>query len=497
MLKQYQSKRKFAQTPEPRGAAPEGALPRRGKILKSVTKHAKAVFVVQKHQARNLHYDLRLEMDGVLKSWAVPKGPSMNPADKRLAMMVEDHPLEYKDFEGMIPEGQYGAGKVEIWDKGTVEFINRDLSHAISGGHLTFVLNGKKLNGEFALVKIKRPRTKGGEPWLLIKAHNKSPNNPKTTYAVVSNRLKIPHHIKPMLATLVDEPFDKKDWIFEIKWDGYRAIAEIDKEIKLYSRYGNLFNDKYPAIVEGLKKVGHRAVLDGEIVALDTEGRSQFQLLQDYQKSHHGNLIYYVFDILWLDGKDLRKLPLIERKKILKDSLPEIANIKYSDHVEENGKEFFEAATKKGLEGIIAKDGTSLYVESRAKAWQKIKNINEQEVVIAGFTEPRESRKYFGALVLGVYERGKLIYVGHSGSGFNEASLKEIYGKMKPLIIEKSPFDIEPKTNEPATWIKPKLVGQVKFAGWTRDGLMRQPIFLGLRDDKEAKEVKREGYHDR
>ncbi len=472
-LKQYQSKRKFTKTPEPPG---------------NLSKPDKTpIFVVQKHHARNLHYDLRLEMEGVLKSWAVPKGPSMNPADKRLAMMVEDHPFEYKDFEGTIPEGEYGAGKVEIWDKGQVQFINRDLS----GGHLTFLLRGAKLNGEFALVKIHNPRTKSGKPWLLIKAGKDEPKsiNPN------SKKSNIPHDIQPMLATLVDEPFDKKDWIFEIKWDGYRAIAEIDKEIKLYSRYGNLFNEKFSEIVEGLKKFGHRAVLDGEIVALDTEGRSQFQLLQDYMKNKKGKLVYYVFDILWLDGKDLRELPLVERKKILKDTLPEISNIKYSDHVAEKGREFFQVATKKGLEGIIAKDGTSSYVESRTKSWQKIKNVNEQEVVIAGFTEPRQSRKYFGALVLGVYDHGKLIYVGHSGSGFDESSLADLSKKMKPLITKECPFEVIPKTNEPATWIKPKLVGQIKFSEWTNEGIMRQPIFLGLREDKEAKDVRREGYH--
>lgn len=474
-LKKYQAKRKFAKTPEPHG---------------KVEKAAKTpIFVVQKHHARNLHYDLRLEMDGVLKSWAVPKGPSMNPADKRLAMMVEDHPLEYADFSGTIPEGQYGAGKVEIWDKGTVDFINRD----VSGGHLTFLLDGKRLNGEFALVKIAHPKSRSGHPWLLIKASKDSP--PKSASNDVPKSTSMPQKIKPMLATLVDKPFDKKDWIFEIKWDGYRAIAEIDKEIKIYSRYGNLFNTKYPEIVEGLKKFGHRAVLDGEVVVLDNEGRSQFQLLQDYLKNKKGNLIYYVFDILWLDGKDLRNLPLLERKKILKETLPEIGNIKYSDHVAEKGKEFFSAATKKGLEGIIAKDGSSPYVESRTKTWQKIKNINEQEVVIAGFTEPRASRKYFGALVLGVYERGKLIYVGHSGSGFNESTLSDLYKKMKPLITKECPFEVVPKTNEPATWLKPKLVGEIKFSEWTNEGIMRQPIFLGLRDDKSANEVHREGFH--
>jgi bifunctional non-homologous end joining protein LigD len=478
-LKQYQQKRQFDQTPEPRG---------------KIAKHDKAaIFVVHKHRARNLHYDFRLEMDGVLKSWAVPKGPSLNPADKRLAMMVEDHPLEYADFEGTIPEGQYGAGKVEIWDKGRVKFINRDLS----GGHLNFILDGQKLNGEFTLVKIKKPRTRSGEPWLLIKvADKKATHKPTLTDEVKVNRSDMPQNIKPMLATLVDKPFDRKGWLFEIKWDGYRAIAEIDKDIKLYSRYGNLFNDKYPEIVEGLKKVGHRAVLDGEIVALDAEGRSQFQLLQDYQKTHRGNLLYYVFDILWLDGRDLRKLPLWERKKILKSTLPEIKNIKYSDHIEEKGKKFFALAIKKNIEGIMAKDGSSPYLSGRTKSWLKIKNVNEQEVIIGGFTQPRQSRKYFGALVLGVYERGKLIYVGHSGSGFDEASLADLYDKMKPLITKECPFKIEPKTNEPATWLKPKLVAQVKFAEWTRDGIMRQPIFLGLREDKSAKEVRREGYHE-
>lgn len=475
-LKKYLSKRKFEKTPEPKGQV--------GKAAKT------AIFVVQKHHARNLHYDFRLEMDGVLKSWAVPKGPSMNPADKRLAMMVEDHPLEYKDFEGTIPKGQYGAGKVEIWDKGTVQFINRNLS----SGHLTFVLAGKKLSGEFALVKIQNPRNRGGKPWLLIKAGKE---DPKSENPVNENSSSALEKIKPMLATLVEKPFDKKGWLFEIKWDGYRAIAEIDKDIKLYSRYGNTFNNKYPEIVEGLKKFGHRGVLDGEIVVVDKNGKSDFQNLQKWMQTHEGNLIYYVFDILYLDGKTLRELPLAERKKILKNALPEIKNVKYSDHVAEYGNEFFRVASEKGIEGIIAKDSSSPYVEGRTKLWQKIKNINEQEVVIAGFTEPRASRKYFGALVLGVYDKGKLVYAGHSGSGFDELSLKEIYQKMKPLIIPKCPFDIEPKTNEPATWVTPKLVGQVKFAEWTRDGIMRQPIFLGLREDKSPKEVKREGFHDR
>jgi bifunctional non-homologous end joining protein LigD len=310
--------------------------------------------------------------------------------------------------------------------------------------------------------------------------------------------------IKPMLATLTDKPFDREGWIFEIKWDGFRALADIKKnKVELYSRNLLSFNEKFAPILKTLSKIKKDMLIDGEVVVLDTKGKSQFQLLQNYlsdealaksgQLTGEGQLIYYVFDILFLDGKDLRRLPLLERKEILKKNLPKFANVKYSDHVEKHGIKFFEIAKKQGLEGIIAKDCTSPYRSGqRSNEWLKVKISQEQEAVIGGFTEPRGSRKKLGALVLGVYERGKLIYIGHTGGGFNDKTLDLVYNKLNKLKADKSPFAATPKTNAPATWVKPKLVAQIKFEEWTGDGHMRQPIFLGLRPDKDPKEVRRE-----
>jgi bifunctional non-homologous end joining protein LigD len=300
--------------------------------------------------------------------------------------------------------------------------------------------------------------------------------------------------IKPELATLTDKSFDDPNWIFEIKWDGFRAIAEVHNDkINLYSRNLLSFNERFAEIVKALR--GHKlnAVLDGEVVVLDSKGKSHFQLLQDYQEHRRGRLVYYVFDILFYKGKDLRRLPLLERKKILKKILPRNAHIKYSDHIAEHGKKFFAAAKKGGLEGILAKDAQSPYRSGvRSREWLKIKISQEQEAVIAGFTQGRGGRKNFGALVLGVYERGKLIYIGHTGGGFNDSSLKLVYDKLKPLAQTNSAFEKIPKTNAPVTWVKPKLVAEIKFEEWTGDGHMRQPIFLGLRPDKHPKEVHRE-----
>lgn len=306
---------------------------------------------------------------------------------------------------------------------------------------------------------------------------------------------KLPHITTPMLPTLIPRPFDRKRWIFEIKWDGYRAIAEKEgKNITLYSRNNIKLNDAYPTIVRALAAIKHTFVIDGEIVVLDKEGRSHFQLLQDYQRSSVGTLIYYVFDLVYLDGKDLMDFPLTERKKLLKAILPKRSLIKLSGHIVEKGKKFFEAAKKQRLEGIVCKDGDSPYVEGRTRLWQKVKILHVQETVIVGFTKPRKSRAYFGALVLAVYEKNKLIFVGHSGSGFTQKSLRELYKLMQPLTTERCPFAQLPPLNEAVTWIKPKLVAQIKFAEWTRDGIMRQPIFLGLRDDKEPSDVHREGF---
>ena len=300
--------------------------------------------------------------------------------------------------------------------------------------------------------------------------------------------------IKPMLATLVNQPFDDKNWIYEIKWDGFRAIAEIrNKHVSLYSRNQLSFNEKFPAVIKALEKISKNMVLDGEIVVLDQKGKSHFQLIQNFQETGEGILAYYVFDILSLGSKDLRKLPLIERKKILKLVLPKSKIIKYSDHIVKHGKGFYKVALQKDLEGIMAKNSQSLYYSGRrTKEWLKIKIHKQQEAVIGGFTAPRGGRKKFGALVLGVYEHGKLVYIGHTGGGFNEQSLGSVYSKLKPLATTKSPFAISPKTNAPVTWVKPKLVCEVVFGEWTADGHMRQPIFLGLRPDKKPQEVIRE-----
>lgn len=297
-----------------------------------------------------------------------------------------------------------------------------------------------------------------------------------------------------MLATLVKEPFDNKDWIFEIKWDGFRAIAEIKQgKVDLYSRNMLSFNQNFPTIVKSLSRIKMDMILDGEVVVVDRSGKSHFQLLQNYRETGQGKLIYYVFDLLYLKNQDLRQLPLLERKKILKQVLPKLANIKYSSHVAEFGKVFYKAAIKHDLEGIIAKNSESIYKSGkRSLDWQKIKIHKQQEAVIGGFTQPRGSRKKFGALVLGVYEKNNLIYIGHTGGGFNDVSLQMVYNKLKPLITKQSPFKTAPKTNAPVTWIKPKLVCEVTFSEWTTDGHMRQPIFLGLRVDKKASEVRRE-----
>ena len=521
-LKEYASKRKFGKTPEPKPGLR--------------TKGGHLIFVVHKHAARALHYDLRLELEGVLKSWAVPKGPTMDPSLKRLAVMVEDHPFDYKDFEGVIPEGNYGAGSVIIWDRGFYHHPSAGgrkeseklLLDGLRKGNMKFVLAGEKLQGEFALVKTGRD----GKSWLLLKKkdryagkvdilrENRSVVSNKTLEEVFRtkpekslgqkkiNQIRLrevleiedlkdapvkpmPYSIEPMLATLGKEPFDHPDWIFEVKWDGYRAIAEIrDGDVSLYSRKRTLLNQKFLPLVESLHKLGFEAVLDGEIVVVDDQGHPDFQMLQNYQKSGRGHLLYYVFDLLYFQGHDLTNLPLLRRKELLKKILPSSPKIKFSDHVSKEGVSFFNVVKEKGLEGIIAKHSQSAYrTGRRSRQWLKMKTRLTQEGVIAGFTEPSGGRKYLGSLVLGVFERGDLIYIGHSGGGFSAKDLKEIREKLDPLIQEKCPFKVEPETNTPVTWVKPKLVCEVALSGWTEEGIMRQPVFLRLREDKAAREV--------
>ncbi|HEX9008616.1 MAG TPA: DNA ligase D, partial [Patescibacteria group bacterium] len=357
-----------------------------------------------------------------------------------------------------------------------------------------FILNGSKLRGEFALVKIKPKisyfsrNKKAGNNWLLLKMKKDEP-------IATIKKDKMPHEIQPMLATLTDQPFDKENWFFEIKWDGYRAITEIENgEVKLYSRNGLSFISKFPDLVKELKKIKHDAVLDGEVVVLSKNGKPSFQMLQDYDKKHEGELVYYVFDILYLDGEDLQSKPLRERKNILKTVINENGTIALGDEVEKVGKAFFEAVKEQDLEGIMAKDASSPYRQGvRGQEWLKLKTHLRQEAIICGFTAPKGSREKFGALVLGAFKNNNLDYIGDVGTGFDDRKLIEIYKMMKPLVQKKCPFADVPKIDTGITWIKPKLIAEIKFQEWTGEGLMRQPVFLGLREDKSPQEVVEEG----
>lgn len=528
-LTQYNKKRNFGKTAEPEG--------------KVVHKKGKLIFVVQKHHASHLHYDFRLEANGVLKSWAVPKGPSMNPEDKRLAMMVEDHPYDYKDFEGNIPEGNYGAGNVIVWDNGTYTPENEEekdpdktIETAIRKGRLSIILKGKKLKGAFSLVKM---HGRQENAWMLIKKkdayattdditlkdksviskktlqqladkyHNEKDGTPKnqkvkkkkttsaSRKAIGHSVKKKPVRLKPMLAVLGDKPFDRPDWIFEAKYDGYRTLADCSGNgtIDLYSRNLLSFNEDFAAIADQLKSIKHDCLLDGEVVVEDSKGISRFQLLQNFRNSLKGNLQYYVFDLLRLNGNDLTGLPLVERKELLQLLLKRL-NLKlvhYSEHIIEKGVSFFEQARKKQWEGVIAKNAQSKYYPgTRSADWLKIKITREQEAVICGITEPQGARKFFGSLLLGVYNGNELQYVGNCGTGFNYASLKEVYEKLHPLFTRTSPFNKRIAGTADVQWVKPKLVCQVKFTEWTGEGSMRHPVFLGLRKDKKATEVIRE-----
>jgi len=514
MLQLYNKKRNFNNTPEPAGDKQSGATAHR--------------FVVQRHDASRLHYDFRLQMGGVLKSWAVPKGPSMNSADKRLAVQVEDHPVSYINFSGTIPEGNYGAGKVAVWDKGEYTPIDEkgnDLTEKqaaawLKKGEFKFRVKGKKLKGEFVLVQLK----KDPKNWLLIKHKdayavpgNYDPDKIKpivtrntrlakpatvkksktiTTPTRTSSKRKLEHYHKPMLATLAAEPFDDKEWVFEIKWDGYRAIAECgSKELKFYSRNGLSFIHKYPVITHALTTLKHEMIIDGEIVVLDEKGRPSFQLLQQYDANPANAILYYVFDLLFLNGQDVQELTLLQRKELLKKALPsgKKSLIRFCDHAMAKGKAFFKNAVKMNLEGMIAKKAASTYQEGiRTNEWLKIKNHNDREAIIAGFTAPRGSRKHFGALILAEMCGKQITYIGHTGTGFTEKTLAGLWKQLQPIVVTHSPFKEKVKVNMPVTWVKPSLVCQVKFTERTAGGMLRHPVFLGLREDKSAREVKSE-----
>jgi len=548
-LQQYRKKRDPSKTPEPFGG-------------KSDDKNALR-FVIQKHAASHLHYDFRLEMEGVLKSWAVPKGPSTDPEIKRLAMMVEDHPFNYRTFEGIIPKGQYGGGTVIVWDEGTYVAADsegkskkeqeRELLHGLHSGKIKFILKGKKLKGEFALV---RAHGRGENGWLLMKLEDKYastaditkketsvisgqtldqvaatstniygkkknsvPENPvpeelqadasdkkqlqADTLLKKGKRAKMPTGVMPMLATLVKEPFDDEGWSYEVKWDGFRALAYVNKgSVELSSRNNKPFTEKYYPIADTLKNWKIDAVFDGEILVIKEDGKADFGALQNWRSEADGHLVYYVFDLLWFEGKNIMELPLSQRQAILKEILPtNDDNIRLSQVFTASGKEFFEAAKKMQLEGIMAKRLSSPYLpDSRSKDWLKIKVNQRQEVVIGGFTQNEGSNKTFSSLLLGVYENGKLQYVGKVGTGFTEKTQKEMMEKFRPLISKKIPFTSEPDINKPsrfrpdppkatATWLKPELVCEVSFTEITSDGVFRHPSFEGMRSDKSAKDV--------
>jgi bifunctional non-homologous end joining protein LigD len=604
-LEEYRRKRRFEATPEP---PPE---------VKRKSGHR---FVVQKHKASHLHYDFRLEMEGVLKSWAVPKGPSLDPADKRLAMMVEDHPVSYFDFEGIIPPGNYGAGTVMVWDVGQWEPLG-DASEMLKKGDLKFRLRGEKLQGEFVLARMRsrRPGSKGNE-WLLIKkrdeamkpgfdvdkldysvltqrslaeiandagsaewessrkkkvkdawlaealakrqkqtrtqttedaedteglrgkgktksktkskaksgrasssarkaglkasSKNKSSESSASSVVRVTRPLDVselpsaraapmPRRISPMLATLVDQPFDDADWLFEVKWDGYRALAYIeDGKTRLVSRNQNDLTGEFPELRDLAKHFrAENAIVDGEIVALDAQGRPSFSLMQQRTGfREHGRraarkntglpIQFYAFDLLYLDGYDLMRVDLEQRKQLLESILKKGPAVAYSEHHLADGKALYEAAARVGLEGIVAKRRRSSYHQKRTREWLKVKITRRQECVIGGYTEPRGSREHFGSVVLGLYDdAGRLVHVGQAGSGFDHRSHADTWKRLQELRTDENPFHGKVDATRRAYWVKPELVAEIKFSEWTHEteggGLkMRAPIFQGLRRDK-------------
>ena len=517
-LSVYRRKRRFDETPEP--------------PPKPIAHTQGSRFVIQKHDATRLHYDFRLEIDGVLKSWAVPKGPSLNPADKRLAMETEDHPLEYADFEGVIPEGHYGAGPVIIWDRGT--FTTEDdlsPSQQYRRGEIKFALHGEKLHGSFVLVKL-HGRDGKGKPWLLIKHRDEAvdpdwkieseaesvasgrdlkeveeglppsasilPLNPDDLDG--ARKAKMPAILHPMLATLVDKPFSRKDWLFEIKWDGIRALAHIENgKLELHSRTGKLMTRQYPEL-EGLPQRLHAksAILDGEIVALDETGRSNFERLQSRinvralseSLRKQVPVTYFIFDLVYCDGYDLRGVPLLERKNLLQGLLESGGRFIYADHQLEKGKELFDLAREQGLEGIIGKEVHSFYTETRSPEWLKFKITQEVDAVVGGYTAPRGAREHFGALLLGLYDGKELRFIGGVGTGFDRKLQKEIFAKLSKLTSTRCPFDKTPVTREKAYWLEPKIVARVKYGNWTNDRRLRAPVFLSLLDDHDAQYCK-------
>ena len=532
-LDEYRAKRDFSRTEEP---APGPAAARTGPLT----------FVVQKHAARRLHYDFRLEADGVLKSWPIPNGPSYTHGERRLAVMVEDHPLEYATFEGVIPRGEYGAGQVIVWDCGIyapedhgkpcfdrarAERLVRD---GIERGKLGIFLQGHKLRGGWTLVHTE------DKNWLFLKkddafadasrdvtAENRSvlcgltiedlidgklPLRPRhaelmlsAAHAPGARAAPMPKQLSPMLPSLADRPFSNPNWLFEPKLDGYRVIAVVDgHDVRLTSRRGLDCSAEYPWLVQALREQPYReAIFDGEIVAIDELGRPSFQLLQNRASEPRPPLLYYAFDLLYRDGYDLRGVALEQRKELLRGSLIPSERVRLVDAFPEDGETLYEASRQTGMEGIVAKRRDSRYeTGKRSASWLKVKATLSEEFVVGGYTVGSGARtETFGSLIVGFYRDGasRLTYVGHAGSGFDDRTLKSVFERLQPLRTEECPFEGEVpkygmwrrpgKADGPITWVKPELVAQVKFAEKTSDGILRAPVFLGLREDKAARDV--------
>jgi bifunctional non-homologous end joining protein LigD len=545
-LQEYRRKRDFQRTPEPRPKASKRSRQPR--------------FVVQKHAATRLHYDFRLEFDGVLKSWAVPKGPSLDPAVKALAVQVEDHPLSYADFEGLIPKGQYGGGTVMVWDRGGWH-SDDDVETALRKGKLEFELFGEKLSGRWSLVRMGGRAGDDGKNWLLLKrkddaarstaefdvkaeldrsvltgrtldeitagkkgrrrarsraaasttardaGRNGRPAAQKSDAVDVAalpgaSPAKLPRTFHPQLATLVEHIPTGDDWLHEAKFDGYRIVARCENgHVRLFTRKGNDWTDRFPKIAAALSALSlDDTILDGEVVVLDQRGRSDFQKLQNsLEQGRDASLVYYLFDAPILAGHSLIETPLVERKEVLELLLRRHDRrnrgvVRYSAFIRGAGIDVLHAACKSALEGIVSKRANSPYEQRRTRTWVKSKCLQRQEFVIGGYSPPAGSRTGFGALLLGFFEHGQLHYCGRVGTGFTEASLRELHRKLEALCTARSPFAAPPSESRDrqVTWVKPQLVAEITFTEWTGDGILRHPSFRGLREDKRPAEIGRE-----